>query len=143
MENIVENVTGKDKSPKKSKKNQVKFRLDLTFWSKDLKHSDLMNNSDIDGKTCGTYFLFNATLKVQKLGVGDSKKNLSIVMKTNYEKSIDDYIENRNKKNDLAIHFSGLIYFGAILNFMMNFVHSNLEVVKPKLFDEAISQAQM
>ncbi|RNA24008.1 methyltransferase 7A [Brachionus plicatilis] len=28
------------------------------------------------------------------------------------------------------------------LNFMMNFVHSNLEVVKPKLFDEAISQVK-
>ncbi|RNA15788.1 hypothetical protein BpHYR1_050864 [Brachionus plicatilis] len=27
MENIVENVTGKDKSPKKSKKNQVNFKL--------------------------------------------------------------------------------------------------------------------
>lgn len=32
------------------------------------------------------------------------------------------------------------LYFGAILNFMMNVVHSNLQEVKPMLFDEAISK---
>ncbi|RNA37651.1 hypothetical protein BpHYR1_026995 [Brachionus plicatilis] len=58
MENIVENVTGKDKSPKKSKKSQVKFRLYLTFWSKDLKNSNLRNNyKKILEKFCSNLFL--------------------------------------------------------------------------------------